>query len=331
VDVFVSDYKKVTIVVIGLNVERFLATCLQSINLLNYPKKDLEIIYVDSGSTDSSLEIASRFCDVKILTIKNQKPTAGRGRNAGWRAGSGEYVLFLDGDTAVDPDWLTKALSAIKEKVAAVCGQRLEWDQRKNWFHLINNIEWNCEEGEIQAFGGDVLIKRSVLESVNGYNDLLSAGEDPELSYRIRQAGWKIIGLPDLMTHHDIAMDSLSQYLRRSVRSGHAFAEVSWMHLSDPENFWLKETLRIALSSTMPWGFLAACVMAGHPWVGGVIASSLIFRSGRRWRWFKKEFNLSGIETLMYCTHLSLVVYPQALGVLKFHSKRLLRRSKKAS
>ncbi len=93
-----GSFAKVTVVVPVYNVERYLALCLQSLAAQNYP--NLEVIAVNDGSTDSSLEIAKSFAGQLNLTIVDQ-PNAGLGaaRNSGVRAiKNTDYLMFLDSD-----------------------------------------------------------------------------------------------------------------------------------------------------------------------------------------------------------------------------------------
>jgi len=67
-----------------------------------------------------------------------------------------------------------------------VTGRREERHPRKNIYHILTEMEWRYEIGPCRYFGGDVLIRREALERTGGFDELLIAGEDPELSYRVR-------------------------------------------------------------------------------------------------------------------------------------------------
>ena len=97
----------IDVVVIGLNSEKTLARCLESVWNCAYPRTKLTLIYADGGSTDSSVSIAQSF-DCELARIDAGSPTPGKQRNAGWRLGSAQYIQFLDSDTVMDPEWLGK-------------------------------------------------------------------------------------------------------------------------------------------------------------------------------------------------------------------------------
>jgi cellulose synthase/poly-beta-1,6-N-acetylglucosamine synthase-like glycosyltransferase len=314
----------IDIVVIGLNSAKTLTACLESITSSSYPRETVSVYYVDGGSTDGSLSIAE-YLGCECLLVQASSPTPGSQRNAGWQRGSAEFIQFLDSDTIMDPDWLQKAVSALSmEGVGAACGDRRELNPQESLFNWIGDLEWNGKPGETEAFGGDVLISRKALEATGGYDPDLIAGEDPELSYRIRRSGYKILKLAEPMTKHDLAMHTLKQYWKRAFRSGHAYAEVHHRY----RDFWNLEVKRIAfralpviigiamlpLAFHVPWLFLA-------PLVGGmVMLRPRISLVGR----FQAALGISRREARIYAWHASLVVLPQFFGMLRFHLGRCL-------
>src|SRR5262249_9222922 len=108
----------------------------------------------------------------------------------------------------------------------------------------VLDLDWISPKREALFCGGDALIRRSVLEEVNGFDERLIAGEEPEMCWRIRAEGYKIVGGDRLMVAHDRAVSRCSQYWRRALRSGFALAEIStrFRHTSSP--LWLRESRR---------------------------------------------------------------------------------------
>ena len=99
---------KVSVIIPVYNVEKYLRECLDS--LVNQTLKEIEIICVDDGSTDSSLDILKEYAskDNRITVIKQQNLHAGVARNAGLSVARGEYVHFLDSDDWVSVDNYSK-------------------------------------------------------------------------------------------------------------------------------------------------------------------------------------------------------------------------------
>jgi len=316
----------IDIVIIGLNSAKTLTSCLESIESCHYTREKIKVFYVDGGSMDGSLSMAESL-GCECLLAHTPTPTPGRQRNAGWQRGSAEFIHFLDSDTVLDPDWLQKAVSSFAEEgVGAVCGDRREKNPQKTLFNWIGDLEWNGKPGEAEAFGGDVLISRKVLEKTGGYDPDLIAGEDPELSYRIRRSGYRIMRLAEPMTTHDLAMHTIKQYWKRSFRSGHAYAEVHHRH----RDFWGLEVRRIVVRAlpfivgvaTVPFAFRLLWLFLA-PVVGGIIMlRPRILLVGQ----FQDDLGLSRREARIYAWHASLVVLPQFFGILRFHMGHIVSR-----
>lgn len=111
---------KVSVVVPVYNAERFLAQCLDS--LLAQTFQELEILCVNDGSTDRSLEILEEYSArdgrLKVFTKENEGKGAAPARNLGLSSAAGEYVLFLDSDDFFEPD-MVEALVGKAEAVRA--------------------------------------------------------------------------------------------------------------------------------------------------------------------------------------------------------------------
>lgn len=321
-----SSLPSIDVVVIGLNPAKTLRACLESIKTCGYSRDKVSIIYADGGSTDGSLEIAeSEGC--LVVRVDAAAPTPGRQRNAGWRAGSAEYVQFLDSDTILHPQWLGKAAAAFSgEKTGAVCGNRRELHPEETLFNWLGDLEWNGPSGPAEAFGGDVLIRRTVLELTGGYDPDLIAGEDPELSYRVRREGFSILKLDEPMTSHDLAMRTVKQYWKRAYRSGHAYAEVHRRH----RDFWSEESKRIAFRTVPLLAALALSPLALlSPWVLLALPVGVVLLLRPRillTRKFQETLSLSAKDARIYGWHASLVVLPQFFGVLRYWFGRIFKR-----
>jgi cellulose synthase/poly-beta-1,6-N-acetylglucosamine synthase-like glycosyltransferase len=280
--------------------------------------------YADGGSTDGSPDLARTFAGVSVIELRDPAPTPGRGRNAGFRALATPLVQFLDADTILAPLWFEKALPFFnKERVAAVCGRRLERYPQKNLYHMIGNAEWTYEEGPCRYFGGDALVLRSVLEETGGYDAGLVAGEDPELSYRIRQKGWVIYRIPEDMTTHDLNMTRFRQYLKRAYRTGHAYAEVGFRYAFSRDRLWLRELLRVSLGACVPPVILILGIVSGKAAWGLTLAVVLAFRPLLKVPAFRRAFDWSTFQACLYALHLCFVVYPQFAGVLRYFYGRV--------
>jgi glycosyltransferase involved in cell wall biosynthesis len=253
-------------VAIGRNEGQRLIRCLTSL------RAEFEtIVYVDSGSTDDSVEAAKQL-GVTVVQLNMSVPfTAARARNEGFaklKSLSKElrYVQFIDGDCDLAQGWISAAqqLLARRADVAIVCGQRRERYPKNSIYNRIIDDEWNSPSGEVLSCGGDALVRVPPFEAAGGYRSGLIAGEEPELCIRLRQSGWKVWRLNQEMTWHDIALSRFSQWWARGIRCGYGCTEVAWMYWRSPFGIWKRETL-----SAVFWaGLLPLAILAGtaiHP------------------------------------------------------------------
>ena len=309
---------KIGIVIIGINVEKYIGGCIQSVFDSEYPKDLINIAYADGGSNDNSINIAKEYNNVRIIELNDSSPTPGKGRNAGWKNIDGDLIQFLDADTTMDPYWLKNALQYFSDDIVAVCGNREEKYPKKNVFHIIANMEWRYTYGECRYFGGDVIVKRNILKLTGGYNDLLIAGEDPELSYRIRHMKYKIVRIDKLMTTHDINMSTFNQYFKRAYRSGHAYAEVGLKLIKNKEKMWLRELLRVTLRSFAPIIGLIIGGIINKPLLGFIMGFCILFKPFASLKKLKAQYKESWLITIIYATHATFIVYPQLMGAIRF-------------
>jgi len=231
------------VVVIGRNEGGRLIKCLNSV----MPDENL-VVYVDSASSDNSIAnaIAKR---VEVVELDMSIPfSAARARNEGYKRlieinPNIEFVQFVDGDCELVSGWLDQATIVLKNNpdTAIVCGRRRERYPSKTIYNYLCDLEWDTLVGEAKACGGDFLVKSKAFQTVGGFNPTVIAGEEPEMCFRLRNLGWKIKRIDCEMTLHDAAMTRFSQWWKRAVRSGHAYAQGKTMHGESSEKYYGKE------------------------------------------------------------------------------------------
>lgn len=254
----ITTADQVAIVAIGRNEGDRLKRCLQSL------PDGVLAVYVDSGSTDSSVAFA-RSRHVHVAELDMSIPfTAARARNVGWRRIAAinpelAYVQFVDGDCELDADWLDRAVCAMtaNEKLAAVFGRRRERYPDLTIYNRMCDDEWDTPLGISDSCGGDVLFRLAALKAANGYSDALIAGEEPDLCLRLRQLGWQIERIDAEMTRHDAAIASFSAFWSRTKRSGFAYAEHVWRHGDSAIPSWRRQLYGILFWGLfIPFGIL---------------------------------------------------------------------------
>jgi GT2 family glycosyltransferase len=216
----------VGLVAIGRNEGQRLRRCLASVRGLG-----LTVVYVDSGSSDGSVELA-RDLGAQVHELDLARPfTAARARNAGLatllrHAPATQLVQFVDGDCELVPGWLDRATNELERHpcLAAVCGRRRERFPEASLYNRLCDLEWDTPVGDALECGGDVLMRVDALAEVGGYDPDLIAGEEPELCVRLRERGWGVRRIDADMTLHDAAMERFGQWWRRAERCGHTYA-----------------------------------------------------------------------------------------------------------
>ena len=320
-----STLPLVSVVVIGRNEGPRLQRCLQSIAQMNHPSFDFEVIYVDSGSTDNSLTLAKES-GATVIALRPDRPTAALGRNAGWHAANGSIILFLDGDTILQPDFVANSLPDLaRENIAIVWGHRREIHPEHSRYNRVLDLDWIYAPGPTLYCGGDALFRRSVLDATNGFDETLIAGEEPELCRRISALGHTILHVDRPMTLHDLAITRFSQYWRRNTRAGHAYAEVSAQLAARGESFWIEESRRnrnraLTLTGLLLLAVLTAAVFRTTLPLAAVVLFYLAIALRTAWKFRWKSS--SKLTLFLYGIHSHLAQVPIYLGQLEFHRNR---------
>lgn len=197
---------------------------------------EARIVYVDSGSTDGSVA-AARAAGAEVVELDPSHPfTAARARNAGFaqleRGEAPEHVQFIDGDCALVDGWLDAGQAALRADphLGLVTGWRSEIRPEASLYNALADVEWHRPAGPIEVCGGDMMVRAAAFRQIGGFDARLIAGEDEDFCLRLGSAGWRLLRLPRDMTQHDLAMTRFSEWWRRMVRAGHAFAELGRRH-----------------------------------------------------------------------------------------------------
>lgn len=289
--------RRVGVVVIGRNEGERLARCLDSV----IPQA-ARVVYVDSGSTDGSVELAGAR-GVDVVSLDSDVPfTAARARNTGFDQLARlvpdlPYVMFVDGDCEVRAGWLETAASTLDARPdrAVVFGRLRERFPDASIYNRLCDMEWDVPAGLCTACGGISVMRCDSFQTAGWFNATMIAGEEPELCVRLRRAGGKIEKLAAEMALHDAAMTRFSQWWKRSVRAGHAYAEGMALHGWSPERHCVHESRSIwfwgflipamAIPPAWPTHGLSFLLLLGYPILLAKIALGRRRTHGEPWRW----------------------------------------------
>jgi len=307
---------RVTVVVIGRNEGERLRQCLRSVAAASPVEGGTELVYVDSGSRDESVQVAKEM-GWRVISLTSPRITAALARNAGWTSSDSEWILFLDGDTSLHPEFLRTAMASAEQdaSIAAVWGHRREILPTANIFHRVLDLDWIYKPGVSEFCGGDALFRRSALQQVQGFDASLIAGEEPELCSRLRTKGYTILHIDHPMTTHDLAISRWSQYWKRTSRAGYAYAQMSWRTRDRNVQLWVNESRGNVLRAFALLGLRSLSLLNYAAGVAGLLLlAALCIRSAFRSRW--KTNNLVSLS--LYGIHSHFQQLPILSGQCAF-------------
>ena len=237
------------VVILGRNEGERLRSCFESVR-----RNAGTVVYVDSGSTDGSIELAIAN-GIEVVHLDMSRPfNCARARNAGFDrlckiSHSLTFVQFVDGDCEVIDGWLESAEAFLTERsdVACVCGRLQERFPETSIYNRILDIAWQLPPGNVAACGGLAMMRTDVFTKLGGFREDLFAGEDNDLSLRMRAAGWTIWCLARPMAWHDAEMLRFSQWWTRNTRTGFGYAQWAHMYGVSSERGLLLQAMRPAL------------------------------------------------------------------------------------
>jgi|GEM_PF-1493402 len=207
-----------SIIILTRNNLEYTKMCLESIR--RYTPELHEIIVVDNGSTDGTIEYLEAQEDVKL--IKNGLNLGfALGNNLGLREARGEYIVILNNDTVVTEGWLTRLISSAQSNPqVGIVGPRSNYVVGPQ---MVSNVpyggdmnamqefsrQWSLEnsgryEEALRVIGFCMLVKREVIEKIGGFDPYYEAGnfEDDDFCIRAQRAGFKIRIAHDVFIHH---------------------------------------------------------------------------------------------------------------------------------
>lgn len=195
--------------------------CLTALNRQTYPY--YEIIFVDNGSTDGSVEfVAKHFPQVKLVQLLENYGFAG-GNNKGLAVCKGEFIALLNNDTCVQDQWLENLLQPMKRDVhVGICASKLiadgtdlidsAGDTLTVWgvgFKRGCGEKWGSaylvEDYVFGACAAAGLYRREMLDDIGFLDeDFFFNDEDTDLNFRAQLAGWKCVFVPTAQVFHKV-------------------------------------------------------------------------------------------------------------------------------
>ena len=217
-----------SVVIPNWNGAHHLPVCLDALRAQTYPH--LEIILVDNGSSDDSVELVSgEYPDVRLLALDRNLGLTG-GNNVGFRAARGEVLISLNNDTEADPHFVQALVEALDQQPeAGMAASKMLLFDRRDTIHSagdgyrtdgipFNRGVWQRDEGQFDepgwifgGCGGAVAYRRAMLAQVGSPGcepfdeSFFMYCEDVDLNWRSLLAGWKCWYTPRAIVYHKLS------------------------------------------------------------------------------------------------------------------------------
>jgi glycosyltransferase involved in cell wall biosynthesis len=281
----------ISVVMITRNQEWNVARLIESVIQGTIHIDTCQIMLVDSASIDRTPDIACLYPINVVRLQENQPLSAAAGRYVGYLHTSGRFILFLDGDMALSSGWIQQALTILGQRpnIACITGKiidrPLESIDRPAIEYENKVVTGNLQE--ISSCGGASLYRRIILDQVGPFNPYLISDEEPELCFRIRHAGYKImrLGIP-IAYHYTAPHDKISTVFGRRQRGLYCGAG---------------QNLRYYLGTPLFWNYLSEkryiCSTAFATLIGAI--SLVLSIATHKWLWI-------GIGTMVLVGFISV-------------------------
>lgn len=219
---------KASVIIPVYNAEETIRLCLESLLNQNYPKDDYEIICVNDGSTDKSLEIIEDFTgDTPIWVFSQNNSGPAKARNLGVQKARGEIVIFTDSDCELDTNWIFEMILPFWEQNIGG-SQGAYRTKQKGLIPLYEQIyiEESYERFKKQKYIDTVgtysaAYRRQLFLNLGGFNERYktACGEDFEFSYLMSRKGYKIVFVEKAICYHKHP-EKLINYMKIKYRRG---------------------------------------------------------------------------------------------------------------
>jgi glycosyltransferase involved in cell wall biosynthesis len=274
-----SDRIRASVIVPVYNGARTLGACLRALDAQTVQKDSYEIIVVDDGSTDGSAAVATQH-GVTIIRQENAGPAAAR--NEGVRRAGGQILLFTDADCEPRADWIEQMLSPFEDPTVtgakgiydtrqrAVVARFTQAEYEEKYDRLARLPQIDFVDTYAAAY------RRDVFMAHGGFDEGFRLDEDQEFSFRLAQAGCKLVFVPQALVYHQHP-DTLWKYARRKAGLGYWKVQVHGRHPAKAiRDSYTPETQKVQLILLPLGGVLVAAALLGlAPWLLAALAAGV--------------------------------------------------------
>ncbi len=227
----------VSVIIPALNEEVVIAKCLASLVRQDFPADSFEVIVVDNGSVDRTIEVARSFgTSLRLTILQKSNSSISALRNRGANAAKGQYLAFLDSDCVAQTDWLSRAVDLLRLGDGGVMGAFYtipggsSW-VAKAWYEDLPRLK----HGRVSYVpSGTLFVSRNTFFKLGGFDEAIATSEDFEFCQRVTAAGFQVLAFPILSTVHIGTPQTLSGFYRKQQWHGAGVRTVFLRNIMDP-------------------------------------------------------------------------------------------------
>ena len=229
----------ITVCVIAYNEEKTLEKLLDQICCQDYDHSKMEIVLVNSNSTDSTEDIMNRFAKgndksgfYRVQILQNKKKTLPCGWNVALKSYSGDAILKIDAHATIPKDFVRKNVETLEQGENIVGGFRPNIiDESTPWKEtllLAENSMFGSSIAPYRRKQGKTYVKsmfhatyrREVFDKIGVFNENLGRTEDNEIHFRMREAGYKLCFVPEIISYQHIR-SSFIKMIKQKYANGY--------------------------------------------------------------------------------------------------------------
>jgi len=216
-EIFSNMNYKISFIVPLYNEEGTIKDCLDSI--INISKDSDEIIVVDNGSLDGSVNIVSKYA--KVLLIIRTGTTVAGVRNEGAKIATGNILAFVDADCVICDGWREAMLSSLSRPNVAATGSRVSLPEKTSWIERAWYSQRNNKEGVVNYINsGNLVVYKDVFEAVDGFDEQLITGEDSAFCLKLKCKGYLVYENPLVKVMHYGNPKSIGAFYKQQLWHG---------------------------------------------------------------------------------------------------------------
>ena len=208
---------KVSFMIVAYNEAAFLPALLNDLEAQTYPHEAIEVVLVDSGSTDGTKALMTGFAADSDFSacrvLDNPKRIQAAGWNLAIQAATGDVLIRMDAHGRVEGDFVANVAAQMERGESIVGGQRITvFEGKRPWARMLAHAESSPFGSGVASYRratprhyvktlAHAAYRKAVFDKVGGFNENLVRTEDNELHYRMRQAGYRFCQCPEIVSY----------------------------------------------------------------------------------------------------------------------------------